>query len=329
MKIGVIYEITGNPYFGDTTVKYSTHISEYVYPSEINDICQALTELGHTYEIIDGPLGLLQHINNGQRCDLYFNKSIGFHGLERKIAVPAIALIYGLPIIGSNAYTMTLARHKYHTNRLLYGMGFNVPWAKCIYNINDLDQLEYPFPVIVKPNEESDSLGISELSVCHSKNEVYKITNYLLSTFKQPVVIEEFIDGEEWKFSIIGNGDNVHVYGGVNSLKNGIPMIGTLQTRDDILNNTLSYTGIPHNSKYKKVCLLAESIHRLIGLKDYSRCDFRLRGDDIFCMEVSTHPFISNSEQYSSFVAAAKQELMDYKYIIDKIIRVSHERNTF
>ena len=29
---------------------------------------------------------------------------------------------------------------------------------------------------------------------------------YLLTTFKQPVIIEEFIEGEEWKMSVIGNG---------------------------------------------------------------------------------------------------------------------------
>jgi|GEM_PF-5297865 len=81
-SIGFIYEIKGNPYFGDSTIKFSNKISKYVYPSEINDICKALEALNYNYEIIDGPQGLLPRIQNGERCYFCFNKSIGFKGLE-------------------------------------------------------------------------------------------------------------------------------------------------------------------------------------------------------------------------------------------------------
>lgn len=326
MKIGIVYEITGNPYFGDVPVEFSEKISEFVYPSEINDICKSLEALDYDYEIIDGPQGLLSSIEKGNLCDLYFNKSIGFKGLERKIAVPAISLLYNLPIIGSNAYTMTLARHKYHTNKILKGMGFIVPEAWYIFQSEDIPD-NLCFPVILKPNEESDSLGISEKSVYTSTTGMKEHIEYLLDTFNQPVIIEEFIEGEEWKMSVIGNDKDTHTYGGVNSLKKGKLMIGTLQTREDIMENNLSYIDLDHNEKFEEARLIAEAIHNNLGLNDYSRCDFRLMNDKLYCMEVSTHPFLSNSDKYSSFVKAAKQELICYNNIIKTLIQVSCKRN--
>jgi D-alanine-D-alanine ligase len=323
--IGIIYEITGNPYFGDPTIEYSEKISEYVYPSEINDICKALASLNYHSEIIDGPKGLLSDIQNGKKCDLYFNKSIGFKGLERKIGVPAIALLYNLPIIGSNAYTMTLCRHKFHTNRLLSGMGFKVPDAYYVSNLHEIPIIQ-SYPVIVKPNEESDSLGISEKSVCFNICDVTNNISNLLNIFRQPIVIEEYISGEEWKVAVIGNNQTTHAYGGVNSLKNGNTMRGTLQTRDDILKNNLSYTDLPRNKYYSEALRIAESIHNLLGLNDYSRCDFRLKNNKLYCMEISTHPFISNSMTYSSFVKAAQQELPSYESVISQIINSACKR---
>jgi len=73
--------------------------------------------------------------------------------------------------------------------------------------------------------------------------------------------------------------------------------------------------------------LKAESIHNYLGLNDYSRCDFRLKNDRLYCMEVSTHPFLSNSDKYSSFVKAARQDLKSYDNIIQKMIYASCKRN--
>ena len=114
MRIGIIYEITDNPYFSDSPVEFSDKISEFVYPSEIKDICKSLEELNYDYEIIDGPQGLLSSIEKKNICNLYFNKSIGFKGLERKIPVPAISLLYNLPIIGSKGYGIYCPRSLVH-----------------------------------------------------------------------------------------------------------------------------------------------------------------------------------------------------------------------
>jgi len=105
-------------------------------------------------------------------------------------------------------------------------------------------------------------------------------------------------------------------------------MNGTFQTRDDILEDNLPCIDIEHTELYFEALRKAESIHKLLGLNDYSRCDFRLKNSELFCMEVSTHPFLPNSPS-SSFIMAARQELLNYGNIIDKIISSACERYNF
>lgn len=317
-KVGIIYEISNNPYFGTTHENHSSKLSEYVKPSEINWICEAFAFMGFEYQLIDGAKGLLKLKEHFNDFVLFFNKSIGFKGLERKIVVPAIGQLYNLPMIGTSGYAMTLARHKYHTNRLLKGMGFVVPFAyyfECEKQIFDIQQ----YPVIVKPNAESDALGISEKSVCFSFHAMKEKIVELLNDFKQPVIVEEFIPGDEWKVAVIGNGDKVRACGCVNTLKDGYSMNGTLQTREDILMRRLSYD-IPQNaSLMSEALIIAERIHFLMGLNDYSRCDFRINQEGkLYCMEVSTHPFIS--DRTSSFIIAAKQTFGSFHEVMKQII---------
>lgn len=321
-KIGIVYEITNNPYFDQNVQEYSNRLSEYVYPSEINSICDAISENGYEFGIIDGPNGLIDSIPK-QNYDLIFNKSIGFKGLERKITIPAICQLNNMPFIGSGAYSMTLARHKYHTNRLLHGLGFRVP-VSYIYKYDDILPSIVKYPIIVKPNDESDSLGISDKSVCYNIQDLKNVIEELRQNFNPPFIIEEFIPGEEWKVAVIGNDRNVSACGIINTLKNGATMENTLQTRDDHLSAVFSHSEVSHPLK-EKALHIAELIHVALGLCDYSRCDFRIGTDgELYCMEVSTHPELS--KRYSSFLDAAKQKYGDYNNSIFEIIKTAERR---
>lgn len=323
-KIGVIYEITDNPYFGMVNEEYSNKLSEYVKPCEINCICKVIADLGFEYELIDGATGLLSLKEHLDDFYLFFNKSIGFKGLERKLVVPAIGQLYNLPMVGTSGYAMTLSRHKYHTNRLLDGMGFRVPFAYYFETKEQISDVK-KYPVIVKPNAESDALGISEKSVCQNFKELKEKVEELLHDFNQPVIVEEFIPGEEWKVAVVGNGGNTKALGCVNTLKNGFSMNGTLQTREDILNSNLSYNKPDNHLLVEEALVIAEKIHCLLGLSDYSRCDFRIDNyGQLYCMEVSTHPYISDNT--SSFVVAAKQTLNTFYSVMDKIVSSAIER---
>lgn len=290
---------------------------------EINELCRALTQLGCSYEIINGAAELIDCVNNKKKIDLIFNKSGGFTGLERKIIVPALCKLYKLPFLGSSAYPMTLARHKYHTNRLLSGMGFNVPFAHLHHKGQILPSIA-SYPVIVKLNAESESLGIAENSICQNKQEMIDVIDYLLKEFNQATIIEEYIAGEEWKIAVIGNDSNITACGCVNTLKNNRPMNNSLQTRSDIINSTLTYPLVPDCKLKFEALETSKKIHASLELNDYSRVDFRISSDNkLYCMEVSTHPDLSKK---SSFISAAKIQHHNYSDIIKAIVQTGVNR---
>lgn len=319
--IGMVYEITNNPHYRNLDVEPESPLSELVMPSEMDRISQALTVLGHEVEVIDGPWGLLRMADElkKKRNLIIFNKSRGLSGLERKIFVPAICQLYGFPLVGSSAYGVTLARHKYHTNRLLAGLGFNVPTASICYpgqcySINP----NFNYPVILKPNHESGALGISEDSIFSDRHGIAEFIKKLHDTFNQPVIIEEFVDGEEWKVAVIGNGFSTKALGCVGVMRNNKPIVGSLQTRDDLLNERINYYRPQYSKLAKKAYDLSIRIHQVLECKDYSRCDFRIGKDgNLVCMEVSTHPDLGEN---SSFMQAAMQTIGDYETIIAAIL---------
>lgn len=323
-RIALVYEISGNPYFGAPRQR-DDRLSEYVQPSEVNEILRTLNAIGYDVAVVDGPTDLLARAPALKaEMRLVFNKSIGETGLERKIVVPAICQLYGIPILGTSGYGMTLARHKYHTNRLLKGIGLPVPDAQ-LFSPGDVG-ISWPFgyPAIVKPNHESDSLGISMRSVVHDHRQLVDGITELHREFGQAVIVEKYLPGEEWRVPVVGNGPDAQSLGCVGVAIGGKPLLGSLQTRDDVIHDRMTYYSPDNAALSLQAMQFAQRIHCAFGLQDYSRCDFRL--DDtgsLFCLEVSTHPDLGPG---SSFRVGAEASISTFDDLISKIVNCARLR---
>ena len=62
------------------------------------------------------------------------------------------------------------------------------------------------FPAIVKPAHEHYSLGITHEAVVHTRQELSQRVARVAETFRQPVLVEDFIDGREFHVGLVGNG---------------------------------------------------------------------------------------------------------------------------
>lgn len=116
--------------------------------------------------------------------------------------------ILQIPYLGSKVFASAIGMDKNMQKIVLKSNGINIPNSITINNnsleeiLDNLKENNLNFPLIVKPNNEGSSLGISLVKSEDKLLEaVEKAAN--INIKKQPVIIEEFIDGIEFTCIVI------------------------------------------------------------------------------------------------------------------------------
>ena len=145
--------------------------AEFDSPETIDAIAGALERAGHEVERIEvsGPASRVIGRLETLQPDLIFNTAEGHKGKTREAFFPALFEELGIPFTGSDAYTLGITLDKVLTKRILSAYGVPTPRARLVTRATlesgALDDMT--FPVIVKPNFEGSSKGISgAFSVC-------------------------------------------------------------------------------------------------------------------------------------------------------------------
>src|SRR3974390_2186361 len=143
--------------------------AEFDSPETIAAIAAALSGVGHRVEPFDvtGPASLLVTRLEAFAPDMIFNLAEGHRGKTRRAFYPALFEELGVPSTGSDAYTLCVTLDKALTKKQLAGWGVPSPpgrfVTRAMLSRGGLDEL--PFPVMVKPNFEGSSKGISDGNV--------------------------------------------------------------------------------------------------------------------------------------------------------------------
>src|SRR5947207_8764136 len=66
-------------------------------------------------------------------------------------------------------------------------------------------------PLFVKPVHEGSSKGITERNFVRSADELEAQVRFLLETYEQAVLVEEFLPGAEVTCGVLGNGSDARV----------------------------------------------------------------------------------------------------------------------
>lgn len=122
-----------------------------------------------------------------------------------ELVVPALLELLGLPYTGSSSLGLTLSLHKNKAKELLRARGVSTPEFCVVNTVAELVSVQMPFPVIVKPSREDASVGIDFDSVVNDKAALGKAVGRVLRTFRQPALVERFIEGREIYVPLLGN----------------------------------------------------------------------------------------------------------------------------
>jgi D-alanine-D-alanine ligase len=174
--------------------------AEYDAPETIQAITAAIESHGHDVVPLeatpDFPRALM-----ASSVDVVFNIAEGMAGRSREAQVPSLCELLGVPYSGSDSATLSICLDKSLAKRLLVDVD-TPAFQVLVTGREKLRPLRYP--VIVKPNQEGTSKGISRRSVCDDEPSVREVARELIERYGQPALVEEYVFGRELTVGLLG-----------------------------------------------------------------------------------------------------------------------------
>src|SRR3989338_294782 len=171
-----------------------------------------IEKLGIPTTIIVADSHLIENLNK-VKPDLCFNFADSVRGSEVLCPIiPGIFDYLDIPYAGADTLCLSLNCNKYLTKTLLEAWEIPTPQYQLIRNENQEIDYDLRFPLILKLNEEHGGIGVSEKSVVTNKKEFKKQVKYLIKTYKQHILAEEFIEDATELTAFIVEKEDVNIF---------------------------------------------------------------------------------------------------------------------
>ena len=202
MKVGITYDLR-EEYLALGYGEEET--AEFDRNDTIDAIEHALLDLGYETERIGNVLELTRRLVWGDRWEMVFNIAEGLNGFGREALVPALLDAYEVPYTFSDPLVLSLTLHKAMAKRVVRDLGIPTPDFFLVEKASDAEQIDFGFPLFVKPLAEGTGKGITAASKVLSRRQLDMMCRKLLATYRQPVLVERFLPGREFTVGIIGS----------------------------------------------------------------------------------------------------------------------------
>lgn len=270
------------------------------------------------------------------KTDLFFNLCYGIGSIPKTEAeIPKLLDKTGVPYTGANAAGIDLTTDKVATKNIFQRINIPTPIFQLFKKPLSQLNANLRFPLIVKPQMEDCSLGINNDAVVQDKKELHQKIIKLYSQYKQPVLVEQFINTRELNVTIIGNNDDIQV------LPISEIIFGASFERDNkwkIVDFAAKW--LEETANYKEtigVCPAkldkniesqiknyAVAAYKRCQCRDYARFDIRLDEDSIpYFLEINLNPGIGPDD---GAVRSAKAAGYTYGSFIRKLIAICLNR---
>jgi D-alanine--D-alanine ligase len=174
--------------------------AEYDSPETIDALGKAIESHGHVVIPLEATPDLPRTLLTSG-VDIVFNIAEGISGRNREAQVPNLCELLGIPYTGSDSATLSICLDKALSKRMLRDVA--TPQAQLLLTGREkLKPLKYP--VIIKPNAEGTSKGISSKSVKDDEAGVREVAREIIERYGQPALVEEYIVGREFTVGLLG-----------------------------------------------------------------------------------------------------------------------------
>jgi D-alanine-D-alanine ligase len=233
-----------------------------------------------------------------------------------------------IPYTGSDPLTLAVTLDKDCAKKLVAAAGVAVPQGVVIQAEEGLRPAtnSLQFPVIAKPVFEGSSKGIRNKCLVERPEGLPGVVRTLSQEYRQPILVEEFIQGEELTVGVIGNAPPRIV--GVMRVVPVLPterFVYSLEVKRDF--RRLVRYECPPALPAPVVAATEQAaltVYRALGCRDVSRIDFRLR-DGIPCF-LEANPLPGLNTESSDLVILARGCGWSYAQLIANILQAALDR---
>ncbi len=112
-------------------------------------------------------------------------------------AIPGVLELLEIPYTGSDILGLSLDFNKFLVKKLLEQNGIPVPRYQLFITSTDLIDPTLRYPLLAKLNEIHGGVEITKDAISENEKHLRQRLKFLIDTYKQPVIVEEFIVGRE------------------------------------------------------------------------------------------------------------------------------------
>jgi D-alanine-D-alanine ligase len=324
-KIPVVLLYNVDPSWTQTEKEETIHLS--------TQLGHALIEVGHPTVFVpisdDDIAGHLHSFDPSEY--IIFNWCESLPDVEHSEWLVARRLeLLGFTFTGAGSEALALTQDKHRVKVLLDQAGIPTP-AWHIFHPHE----SFPwnrFPAIVKPMNEHCSAGITRDAVALNTGELEDRIAFILERYRQPALVEDFIDGREFHVSVWGN-EKLTV---LPVAEMDFTFFGNIKDRLC----TYDAKFIPGSEHYEKIETLLPApltpeetqalekvccdAYRALGCRDYARMDIRLRDNIFYVLDVNPNADISSE---ASMACAAEVAGISYGQMGSLFVRLAARRH--
>ena len=297
--------------------------AEYDPPETIDAIRSAIESLGYDVVPLEATSELPQRLADA-KVDLVFNIAEGLSGRNREAQVPALCELVGIPYTGSDSATLALALDKALAKRILRQHGILTPEFQVFTSGREKlhPWLGQKFPLIVKPNAEGSSKGITGSGVVDDEAALRATIKELVEKYRQPALVEEYISGREFTVGLLGDKrprilPPMEICFKDTTRRRPVYDFEIKQEWEKHVSYECPARLTP--AELKSVERAARETFIALDCRDVARIDLRMNKDgQVYVLEVNPLPGLT--PDYSDLVLISKAAGIDYRTLIAEIL---------
>lgn len=268
------------------TVAYS-HVERGMFPTQdaydaeievegrAKELAEVVEKLGINVKIMPGNQYLLTNLLV-DKPDLVINLVDTLKGKDSlQTSVPAALELSNIPYTGAGMEGLVIGNDRNLTKRLLIAYDIPTPAFQYIRRSGTMVQENLGTPLIVKLCGSGGSVGIDNKAVKETIKDAQKKVDKMISVYKMPVIVEQFIDGPEITVCVFDDGIKNHVFMGQKVFRkkpDGKHYFTSIESYQDIKAYTYIHVEEPLRTK---IASLAIRAFNALYHKDYAKFDIR------------------------------------------------------